>query len=248
MEDKCIAWISGASGGIGAAIAIEFAKHGIHVAIGYHQAKKRAEEVMALCRQYGVSAVAVQMNMKAKKQIEHTYSYITEKLGHPSIVVHAAGNTHFGLVQDITDEIFDELMAVHVRGGLYLVQASLPYLIQKKSGRIIMISSIWGEIGAAGEVLYSTVKGAQIAMVRSLAQELAPSGITVNAVTPGAINTAMLSQQLSSFEKNDLCDQIPLGRLGHPDEVASLVRFLCEEKAMYITGQTMAVNGGWHTG
>jgi 3-oxoacyl-[acyl-carrier protein] reductase len=174
------------------------------------------------------------------------YQQICQELGQPPILIHAAGNSLFGLIQDVTDQQYDEIMDTHVRGAYYLVQAILPTLIQKKYGRIIIISSIWGETGGAGEVIYSAAKGAQISMVKALAKELAPSGITVNAVAPGAVETNMLREQIDDGEQEMLREEIPLGRLGKPEEVASLVKYLCLPESGYITGQVMRINGGWY--
>jgi 3-oxoacyl-[acyl-carrier protein] reductase len=242
-----IAWITGGSGGIGAATALELAAAGVQVAIGYKTGKERAEETMKRCRDLGAEAVSVPVDVVSRRSVEQAYTDVVHRLGPPSILIHAAGTPLFGLIQDFTDRQYDEVMDVHVRGAFYLVQTAVPRMIREKHGRIILVSSIWGEAGGAGEALYSAAKGAQIGMVKALGKELARSGVTVNAVSPGAVSTPMLDLQLSLEEQEELAEEIPAGRLGRPEEVASLIRFLCSPEAAYITGQVLRVNGGWYT-
>lgn len=241
-----IAFISGASGGIGQAIATTLAKAGISIAVGYFSGTQAAKQVVADCRRIGVSATAIHCDVRLKQSVENAYKQVVKQLGVPTILIHAAGVSQFGLFQDTTAEQYDQLMDVHVRGAFHLIKTGLPALIRQKNGRIILISSIWGTVGAAGEVLYSTAKGAINSMTKALAKELAPSQITVNAIAPGAIKTAMLDQQLEEQEQRALVDAIPMGRFGEAEEVASLVEFLCRDEAGYMTGQILHVNGGWY--
>ncbi|MFC7441542.1 elongation factor P 5-aminopentanone reductase [Laceyella putida] len=250
MEEKLkgqVAWISGASGGIGAAVATALAEAGAEVAVGYHQAEAKAMQVVERCRSYGRKAQAVQFDVSERSSVERAYQAVTSQLGAPTILVHAAGQGMFGFFQDFTERQYDQMMDVHVRGCFHLTQVALPHMLNLKQGRIVVISSIWGQTGGALEVLYSAAKGAQISMVKALAKELARSGITVNAVAPGAIQTAMLDAQLSSHEQAELADEIPMGRLGTPKEVAGAVVYLCSVDAGYVTGQILGINGGWLT-
>ncbi|WP_124727516.1 elongation factor P 5-aminopentanone reductase [Staphylospora marina] len=238
--------ITGGSGGIGSATALELARAGADVVIGYKEGRDRAEETAKRCRDAGADARVVRMDMSDRASVEQAIRSVCS-LRSPSILVHAAGISRPGLVQDVTDREYDEMMDVHVRSAFHLVQAVLPGMLRVKRGRIILVTSIWGETGGSGEVLYSAAKGAQIGMVKALGKELAPSGITVNAVSPGAISTPMLDGQLPFEDQRALAEEIPAGRLGRPDEVASLIRYLCLPEASYITGQILRVNGGWYT-
>lgn len=242
-----VAWITGASGGIGSAIALSLAEAGADVAVGYFRQKERALQVVKNCRGFHVKAEAVCADVTSRESVLAAFEQIRYQLGLPTLLIHASGNPQSSLFQDVTDEEFDAVMDVHVRGAYYLIQSVLPSMLKKKAGRIILLSSIWGETGGAGEVIYSAAKGAQISMAKALAKELAPSGITVNAVAPGAILTPMLKDQLEASEQRALAEEIPAGRLGNPQDVASIVRYLCLPESSYITGQVLRVNGGWYT-
>lgn len=241
-----IAFISGGSRGIGAAVAMALADGGAQVAINYHHAREKAEQVADRCRQKGVKAMTVQGDVRFRSQVEAMADKVEQTWGAPAVFVHSAGIVGESLVfQQVEDEEYDRVMDVHVRGAFFLIRRFLPEMVRNRFGRIIILSSVWGESGGAGEVLYSTAKGALNGMVRSLGKEVAPSGITVNAVAPGAIRTDMLDQQLTSEEQIALAADIPAGRLGEPSEVASLVRWLCRRDAAYVTGQVLHINGGW---
>jgi 3-oxoacyl-[acyl-carrier protein] reductase len=242
-----VAWIVGASGGIGSAIAVQFAQHGIDVAICYRSAKEKADQVLAQCQSCGIHACSYPLDVTQRHCVDRVYQQISQEMGPPSILIHAAGDSWWGPIQEMTELQYDRIMDTHVRGAYYLIQAILPVLLQKKEGHIILISSIWGQTGGSGEVIYSAAKGAQISMVKSLAKELAPSGITINAVAPGAIETSLLKQQMDRREREMLKKDIPLGRLGQPEEVASVVVHLCLPMFRYLTGQVIAINGGWYT-
>lgn len=246
MPQRKIAWITGASGGIGAEVARNLAATGTDIVVGYGQGEERAHQVMRDCQAQGVQAIALQTDVRQKTSIIQAYEQICTQLGAPNIFIHAAGIAQFGLFQDVTAEQFDEMMDTHVRGALTIAQSILSAMLQEQWGRILFISSIWGETGGAGEVLYSAAKGAQISMAKAMAKELAPSGITVNVVSPGAIQTPMLTRQLNGEEQVSLYEEIPVGRVGTVQEVASAVRYLCSSEASYVTGHVLRVNGGWY--
>ncbi|TCP70068.1 elongation factor P 5-aminopentanone reductase [Baia soyae] len=242
-----VIWISGASGGIGGAIAIRAAELGAKVAVCYQHSLGRAEGIVRKCREAGSMAEGFQLDVKQAESVRNCYQQVCWALGAPTIVIHAAGGTQVGLLQDVTMEQYDELMDTHVRGAVQMIQSAVPNMIQQKKGRIILLSSIWGEAGGAGEVIYSAAKGAIQGLTKALAKELARSHITVNAVAPGAIETPLLSAQLVDEEQVELAEEIPMGRLGKPEEVARLISHLCEPESRYITGQVIHINGGWYT-
>jgi 3-oxoacyl-[acyl-carrier protein] reductase len=148
------------------------------------------------------------------------------------------------LAEDVTEQEWERMIGLHLRSSFFLSQMVLPFMKRIGFGRIINVSSVWGEVGAANEVVYSTVKGGLNAMTKALAKEVASAGITVNAVAPGAIETAM-NDHLTPEEKAGLSAQIPAGRLGTAQEVAALVQFLASEQAAYVNGQVIGVHGGW---
>lgn len=245
MPRTKIALIAGGSGDIGKAIALELAAQGVDIALGYFRSTAKAKEQVEEIKRAGVQSVEVQLDLTNKESVNKAYSDVVSSLGIPSIIVHCAGDSRYGLIQDMTDADYDYLMDTHVRGAFNLVQASLPNQLLDGWGRIVFVSSIWGETGGAMEVLYSAAKSAQIGLAKSLAKELAPSGITVNVVAPGAIGTQMLFKQLSPDDQFGL--DIPMRRLGTPAEVAAAVGYLCQNSSGYTTGQTLSVNGGWYT-
>ena len=160
------------------------------------------------------------------------------------LLVLNSGMSFYGLVTDMSDDDIDQMVNLHITSPFRLTQKLIPTMIRKRAGNIIVISSIWGIAGASCEVLYSMVKGGQNSFVKALAKELAPSQIRVNAIAPGAIETRMISN-FSTEELTELEEEIPLGRLGQPDEIANTVSFLASKQASYITGQVISVNGGW---
>ncbi|SFS60055.1 elongation factor P 5-aminopentanone reductase [Marininema halotolerans] len=241
------ALVSGGSRGIGAAIALELASNGADVAINYLERSVEAERVAKACQREGVSAKAYPADVGNRQEVNAMLTQVEKEFGEVSLLIHSAGVTGKSLLfQDVVDEEMDLLFNTHVRGAMHLVQGGMPGMIRRQQGRIILISSIWGEAGGAGEVLYSAAKGAMNGLTRALAKELAPSGITVNAIAPGAIETDMLLDQLSKEEIEELTESIPIGRVGKPAEVAHLVAHVCRKESAYLTGQILHVNGGWY--
>lgn len=161
------------------------------------------------------------------------------------IFIHSSGQSLYKLLTETIEEEWDALFDVHVKSAYLISRHLIPTMIRRKWGRIILISSIWGEWGASMEVAYSAAKGALNLFAKALAKELAPSGITVNAIAPGAIDTPMMRGHFDEEEIRVIADRIPLGRLGRPEEIAHLIRYLTLEESAYITGQILQVNGGW---
>jgi 3-oxoacyl-[acyl-carrier protein] reductase len=234
------ALITGASGGIGTSIARQLAADGYGLLLHYN---RRREPVEMLKKELATThVVPIQADLAAKDGVDVLLSQINRPV---DAMVYNSGNSYYGLITDMSDELVQSMVQLHVTSPILLTKKLLPSMIAKKQGNIVIVSSIWGLTGAACEVVYSMVKGGQNAFVKALAKELAPSGIRVNAVAPGAIDTDMLR----IFSKEDLqamADDIPIGRLGTADEVAKTVSFLISDAASYITGQIISVNGGWY--
>lgn len=225
--------ITGGAGGIGSAIARRFQKAGYSVVIGYNRSKEKAE---ALARE--LSARALFVDVCSPESVSAFY----EAAGPASVVIHAAGIAAQKLFCDITEEEWDRMMDVHVKGAYRLYKAFLPDMIRAKEGSLIAISSMWGQVGASCEVHYSTAKAALIGMTRALAKELGPSNIRVNCIAPGVIETDMMAA-FSEEDKKALMEETPLGRIGTGADVAEATLYAAE--ASFLTGQVIAPNGGF---
>ncbi|WP_088072221.1 elongation factor P 5-aminopentanone reductase [Gottfriedia luciferensis] len=235
--------VIGASGDIGLAIAKKLIEEKHDLVVHYNSKKEPLNEIVKLAKENDLECQLVQADLSSKIGVDTLTSQITSNI---DSIVYASGFSIFGLINDVTDEEIDKLTQLHIKSLIKVVNFFLPNMVAKKSGDIVVISSIWGQVGASCEVLYSTTKGAQNAYVMALAKELGPSGIKVNAVAPGAVKTSMLS----SFSEDDLIEianEIPMNRLAVPSEIANTVNFLISEQSSYITGQILGVNGGWHT-
>lgn len=240
------ALITGGSRGIGAAIAERFASEGINVVIHYLQSHEAANETARRCMSRGVKVLTVSADLRSREQLLRMREKLEQNGMMPDILVNNAGIAHFGMLSDVSETDWDDVMAVNLKGMFLCTQMFMPNMISRRFGRIVNVSSVWGLSGASCEVLYSTTKGGMNAFTKALAKELAPSGVTVNAVAPGAVDTIMNSN-LNAEEKNALEQEIPAGRFGQPDEIASLVYFLALPESAYITGQIISPNGGWIT-
>ena len=238
-----VALVTGASRGIGAAIAVALAKAGASVAINYLHNHDRAQAVVESCRTYGSRAVAIQADVTDFQAVERLMEATVKELGEPDILVNNAGRARSALLVDTTEALWDELMNANLKAPFFCVKSVLPGMIRKRYGRIVNISSIWGIAGGSYEVAYSASKGGLIALTKALAKELGPSGITVNAVAPGAIETDMLGG-LSAEDLRQISAETPVGRIGTPDDVASVALFLVSPGASFITGQIISPNGG----
>jgi 3-oxoacyl-[acyl-carrier protein] reductase len=238
--------ITGASRGIGAAIADRFASIGMKVVIHYLQSHESANEVARRCMNYDAKVITASADLRSKDQILRMKEKLEKHDMVPDILVNNAGITHYGLLSDVSEDVWDKVMSINLKGTFLCTQQFMSHMVSQKYGRIINVSSIWGVTGASCEVVYSTAKGGMNAFTKSLAKELAPSGVTVNAVAPGAVDTFMLNQ-FSEAEKQQLQNEIPAGRFAKPDEIASLVYFISLPESGYITGQIISPNGGWLT-
>lgn len=239
--------VTGASRGIGAAIAERFAKEGLRVVIHYRNAHERANEVARRCMAYGAQVLTVAADLRSRDELDrmkdklHQYGFV------PDILVNNAGVSHYGLLADATEEEWDYVMDINLKGMFRCTQLFMDNMIRNRYGRIINISSIWGISGASCEVIYSAAKGGVNAFTKALAKELAPSGITVNAVAPGAVETDMMTEAFDEDNLREITEDIPAGRLGQAEEIASLVYFLSLPESGYLNGQVISPNGGWVT-
>jgi 3-oxoacyl-[acyl-carrier protein] reductase len=236
--------ITGASGGIGSAISIELARLGYQLYLHYSKGREKAEKVKQACEQYGGNAILLQADFLSMEDIQRMVGQMARK---PDVLINNAGITHYGLFTETNEDDVDRLWQINVKAPFMLAKLLTPHMVRQRYGRIINISSIWGLTGASCEVLYSTTKGALLSLSKALAKELAPSGVSVNAVVPGAIAGELMSQHFSQEDLETIADEIPMGRLGKPEEIASLVSFLLLPNAEYITGQVISPNGGWYT-
>lgn len=238
--------ITGASRGIGAAIARRFASARLNVVIHYLQSHEAANETARSCMSQGARVLTVTADLRSQEQVERMKEKLLQHGMVPDILVNNAGVSHYGLLADVTEEQWDEMMGINLKGTFLMTRQFMPHMVTQKYGRIINVSSIWGISGASCEVAYSTAKGGINAFTKALAKELAPSGVTVNAVAPGAVDTLMMAG-FDAAEKAAIESEIPAGRFGQPDEIASLVYFLALPESGYITGQIISPNGGWLT-
>lgn len=237
------ALITGASGGIGAAAAREFVRRGWGVALHYHRGEEKAEALARELADAGVPVMTVRADVSDGEQVRKMVDNVLEKFCQLDILVCNAGCSHVGLLSDIDEEEWRHLFAVNVDGVYHCCRAVLPHFIHRKSGNIVTVSSMWGQVGASCEAAYSATKGAVIALTKALAKELGPSQIRVNCVAPGTIDTEM-NRHLSAEELAALAEETPLERIGRPEEVARAIAFLASDEASFITGQVLAPNGG----
>lgn len=244
--DEMTVLITGGSRGIGAAIARRFAKEGYRIVIHYLQGHEQANETARECIALGAEVLTVSADLGSKDQLTRMKEKLDTLGLKPDIVVNNAGISHYGMLIDVSEEQWDHVMNVNLKGMFLCTQLFMPHMISQKYGRFINVSSVWGMTGAACEVLYSTTKGGINAFTKALAKELAPSGVTVNAVAPGVVETDMMST-FDQAEKEALAQEIPVGRFGSTEEIASLVYFLALPESSYITGQIISPNGGWLT-
>ncbi len=237
------ALVTGASRGIGRAVALELARCGAAVLVNYRRQAEAAADVVAEIEAMGGQAALHQADVADAAACEAMVAEVVRRFGRLDILVNNAGTALEKLLLDTETDEWDALMAVHLRGMYACSRAALRAMIPRRYGRIITISSIWGIAGGAGEVAYSAAKAGQIGFTKALAQEVGGFGITVNAVAPGAIDTDM-NADLTGPDLEDWLARTPVGRLGTPEEIAKVVRFLASPDAGFITGQVWSPNGG----
>ncbi|WP_153123830.1 elongation factor P 5-aminopentanone reductase [Peribacillus tepidiphilus] len=233
--------ITGASGGIGKSIAWQLAKEGYSLYLHFHSNEDSIRDLLVELESFKGEYIPIRADLSKQQGVKELCEGIFSLHG----IVLNSGRSHFGLISDFDEETVLESVQLGITSPFFIVQKLLPKLKANQSSAIVAVTSIWGQTGAACEVLYSMLKGGQNAFVKALSKELALSGIRVNAVAPGAVSTNMLSQ-FSEEELSMLSEEIPMGRIGNPEEIAEVVAFLLSDKASYITGQIIGVNGGWY--
>ncbi len=236
------ALITGASGGIGREIAFQLAREGYGLYLHYNKNEAGITELINEIKQITSQVWKV----KADLAEIHSYKKIVESIHHPiDVLILNSGTSYVGLLTDMKAEEINELIQTNLTSPVLITKEIIPSMVKKRAGKIIVISSIWGMTGASCEVLYSTVKGGLNTFVKALSKELAPSGIHVNGVAPGAIDTPML-ENLEADDVRAVCSEIPMGRLGQPKEVADVVTFLTSAKSSYINGEIISITGAWY--
>lgn len=237
------ALVTGGAKGIGAAICKALANDGYRIALNYNSSFESATELKNELS--SVTHIEIfKADVSDSSDVERMFTEIESVFGGVDVLINNAGIAQQALFTDITDEMWQKMIGVNLTGAFNCCRRALPYMIRNKFGKIINITSMWGEVGASMEVHYSASKAGLIGLTKALAKEVGLSGITVNAVSPGVIETDMMAS-FSDEVKSSLADETPLGVLGTPENIASAVSFLASDKADFITGQVVSVNGGF---
>ena len=243
MLKNKIALITGAGRGIGRAIAIALAKEGAEVVINYNGSEERAKEVKQTIEENGGKASIYKCNVSDFTACEAMIKDIVKEYGHLDILVNNAGITKDGLIMKMKEEDFDSVLNVNLKGTFNTIRHSARQMLKQRSGKIINISSVSGLLGNVGQANYAASKAGVIGLTKTMARELGSRGITVNAIAPGFVDTEM-TEVLSEEIRENACKQIILGRFGKPEDIANTAVFLASDKADYITGQVISVDGG----
>ncbi len=243
MDQKTVL-ITGAGRGIGAAAARVFAAAGYAVAVHYHTSEEAALALVQELADAGCTAIAVQADISDPEQVKRMVDNVLDNFCQLDILICNAGQAWTGLLCDMSDQDWRTLMGADLDGVFYCCRAVYHHMVARKSGRILTVSSMWGRSGASCEAAYSAAKAGVIGLTQALARELGPSGITVNCVAPGVIDTQM-NAHLGAGALQELADETPLGRLGTPEDVANTLLFLASPQAAFLTGQVVGVDGGF---
>ena len=235
--------ITGASKGIGAATAILFAEKGYNVVMNYNNSVQSALILQKSLSESGYSVTAVQANVRNRLDVDLMVKETIERFGKIDVLINNAGIANQRLFTDISEIEWNEMIDIHLNGTFNCTQAVLPHMIHNKSGSIINISSMWGQVGASCEVAYSAAKAGIIGLTKALAKEVGPSNIRVNCIAPGLIDTGM-NQELTLDDVAAIVEDTPLGRIGTTKEVATTALFLASDDSSFVTGQVLGVNGG----
>lgn len=243
MLKNKVAIITGGSRGIGREIALTLSKYGATVVINYNGSKDKAQEVLEEVKSIGGNGIIYQADVSNFSEVKTMFDFVVEEFKTIDILVNNAGITKDNLIIKMSENDFDQVIATNLAGTFHCLKVASRYMLKQQSGSMINIASISGINGNAGQVNYSAAKAGVIGMTKSLAKELASRGIRVNAVAPGYIRTDM-TNVLKEDLKDKIKDMVPLKRLGECSDIAEMVAFLASEKASYITGQTISIDGG----
>lgn len=237
------ALVTGASGGIGKSIAVELVKAGAVVAINYNKNEDGALDTLRLVKEAGGFGIIIKGDISSYNESSYIVDEVVSKLGSIDILINNAGISRIGPFVDMAQAEWNELIDIDIKGVINCSHCALKYMLKQNRGIIINISSIWGNTGASCEVIYSAAKGAVNSFTKALAKEMGPSGIRVNAIAPGVIDTEM-NGWLTKEEKESLIQEIPMMKLGNGEDIGKLAVFLASDAAKYITGQIITVDGG----
>lgn len=243
MLNGKVALVTGASRGIGRAVAIELAKNGAAVIINYCGNQEKAKEVQNTIESFGGKAVCYHCDVADFEESKNMVEEVINQFGSLDILVNNAGITRDNLLVRMSEEEFDSVISTNLKGSFHMIRFASRQMMRQRSGRIVNISSVSGVIGNAGQANYSASKAGVIGLTKSAARELSSRNITVNAIAPGFIETDMTGQ-LKEEVRTNVCKQIPLGRFGAVEDIAHMAVFLAGEKSGYITGQVICVDGG----
>ncbi|HBE7477728.1 TPA: 3-oxoacyl-[acyl-carrier-protein] reductase [Staphylococcus aureus] len=239
------ALVTGASRGIGCSIALQLAEEGFNVAVNYAGSKEKAEAVVEEIKAKGVDSFAIQANVADADEVKAMIKEVVSQFGSLDVLVNNAGITRDNLLMRMKEQEWDDVIDTNLKGVFNCIQKATPQMLRQRSGAIINLSSVVGAVGNPGQANYVATKAGVIGLTKSAARELASRGITVNAVAPGFIVSDM-TDALSDELKEQMLTQIPLARFGQDTDIANTVAFLASDKAKYITGQTIHVNGGMY--
>ncbi|WP_000167271.1 3-oxoacyl-[acyl-carrier-protein] reductase [Staphylococcus aureus] len=239
------ALVTGASRGIGRSIALQLAEEGYNVAVNYAGSKEKAEAVVEEIKAKGVDSFAIQANVADADEVKAMIKEVVSQFGSLDVLVNNAGITRDNLLMRMKEQEWDDVIDTNLKGVFNCIQKATPQMLRQRSGAIINLSSVVGAVGNPGQANYVATKAGVIGLTKSAARELASRGITVNAVAPGFIVSDM-TNALSDELKEQMLTQIPLARFGQDTDIANTVAFLASDKAKYITGQTIHVNGGMY--
>jgi 3-oxoacyl-[acyl-carrier protein] reductase len=240
-----VAVVTGGSRGIGRSVSEALAAQGAHVVLTYVKGEAEAQKAVAGIVERGGKAEAVGFDVADMKATEEAIAAAAKRLGRLDILVANAGVAMDNLLLRVKEEEIDRVLAVNLKGAIAAARAATKVMMRARTGRVIFLSSVVGEMGNAGQAVYAASKAALLGLTRTLAREYASRAITVNAVAPGFIDTDMTTS-ITGTAKEKLLESIPLGRTGRPEEIAAAIVFLCSDEAAYVTGQTLRVNGGMH--
>lgn len=242
MEKK-VALVTGAGRGIGRQIALTLAREGMFVVVNFNGSRERAQEVVYTIKENGGDGVIYQCNVSDYAQTENMVKNLVKSYGHVDVLVNNAGITRDGLIMKMSEEDFDAVIETNLKGCFNTIRHLSRQMLKQRSGKIINIASVSGVLGNVGQANYAASKAGIIGLTKTMARELASRGITVNAIAPGFIHTEM-TEVLSDAVKESAVAQIPLGKFGETEDIAEMAAFLASDKAKYITGQVIHVDGG----